>query len=113
MAVISTGIVRPPQVTNTEHKIANVYSLDESSEKLLETYSIEIKAFDSRMTDLLARLISGVLYSNMYMVQNAEENLLREKGLWVDKEYPQQTAERDITREPAAPPTPPSAVGNG
>lgn len=107
MVAIRNGIIRPLQVTTMEHHIQSMHTF---RDERIEMYTINIKCIDPRLTDLLARLISGVLFTNGNAIQNAEENILREQG---KLDEPKVDVQQDITREPTVPSAVPAGQGDG
>ena len=108
-AGVQQGLVRPPQIDKQKHTMVSNRQIKDG--KLLEMWRIEINSEDHRITDLLARLISGVLYTNAAGLQNAEENVLGERGLL--QETPSIQDSKDITMDPNIPKKAEDAVGNG
>ena len=77
----------------------------------LDMWTLTIESLDPRLTDLLVRLISGVLYTNAISLQNAEENILGERGLMdVSLSTGQQ---KDITSDPGNGEKTDNGIGNG
>jgi len=116
MVAVRNGIVRPQQVKGLEHHIGSTHTYNKPPDahgvpfgpQTIDIFSIDIKCIDSRLTDLLTRLVSGVLYSNSASLQTAEENVLREMGIW-EEAAPEAV---DITKE-APPPATPVGQGDG
>lgn len=115
MVPLRNGIVRPQQIKGLEHHIGSTHIYQpapdangvQAEHETINIFSIDIKCVDSRLTDLLTRLISGVLYSNNATLQTAEENVLREMGKWPEEK---EEVAPDITKEATLPPVP---VGQG
>lgn len=100
---VRTGLVRPPQIHTKEHTLNSTHTFQGETQ---EVWNIRITACDSRLTDVLARAISNVLYSWGGTITNAEENVLRELGRW-------EEALQDIARDPREKIPPPFTHGTG
>jgi|TARA_Y100000310_G_scaffold84459_2_gene81342 hypothetical protein len=85
---VKAGIVRPPQIKEKSHTYESVYTTSKEGEdsEHHDVWKIQIDAVDNKITDFLARLVSGVLHTNNHQLLTLEEDVLKELGIWQEPE---------------------------